>query len=79
MIGDETWVQYNNSRPKMQWLSPNESPQSTPKLGLHPKKALLCVWCSIRGVIHFEVLKTGQTVNAYLLLQTIKLSKPIIT
>ena len=24
----------------------------------------MCVWWSIRGVVHFEVLKPGQTVNA---------------
>ncbi|XP_047366075.1 histone-lysine N-methyltransferase SETMAR-like [Vespa velutina] len=47
-----------------QWLSPNELPRSTAKPGLHPKKALLCVWWSIRGIVHFEVLKPGQTVNA---------------
>ncbi|XP_046826458.1 histone-lysine N-methyltransferase SETMAR-like [Vespa crabro] len=46
------------------WLSPNESPRSTAKPGLHPKKALVCVWWSIRGIVHFEVLKPGQTVNA---------------
>ena len=64
ITGDEKWVLYDNPKRKRQWLSPNESPQSTAKPGLHPKKALLCVWWSIRGVVHFEVLKPGQTVNA---------------
>lgn len=64
ITGDEKWVLYDNPKRKRQWLSPNESPRSTAKPGLHPKKALLCVWWSIRGVVHFEVLKPGQTVNA---------------
>ena len=38
--------------------------RSTPKPGLHPKKTLLCVWWGIRGIVHFELLKYGQTVNA---------------
>ncbi|XP_047370026.1 histone-lysine N-methyltransferase SETMAR-like [Vespa velutina] len=61
---NEKWVLYDNSKRKRKWLSPNESPRSTAKPGLHPKKALVCVWWSIRGIVHFEMLKPGQTVNA---------------
>lgn len=64
ITGDEKWVLYDNPRRKRQWLSPTETPRSTAKPGLHPKKALLCVWWSVRGIVHFEVLKPGQTVNA---------------
>ncbi|GFY17905.1 histone-lysine N-methyltransferase SETMAR [Trichonephila clavipes] len=31
---------------------------------LHPKKVILCIWQGIRGIIHFEVFKPGETVNA---------------
>ncbi|XP_043496419.1 histone-lysine N-methyltransferase SETMAR-like [Polistes fuscatus] len=64
ITGDEKWVLYDNPKRKRQWLSPNEIPRSTAKPGLHPKKALLCVWWSIRGIVHFELLKPGQTVTA---------------
>lgn len=64
ITGDEKWVLYDNPKRKRQWLSPNESPRSTAKPGLYPKKVLLCVWWSIRGIVHFEVLKPEQTVNA---------------
>ncbi|GFV00359.1 histone-lysine N-methyltransferase SETMAR [Trichonephila clavipes] len=60
----EKWVLYDNPKRKRQWLSPNESPRRTTKPGLHPKKALLCVWWGIRGIVHFEVLKPGETVNS---------------
>lgn len=64
ITGDEKWVLYDNPKRKRQWLSQNESPRSTAKPGLHPKKALLCVWWSIRGIVHLELLKYGQTVNS---------------
>ncbi|GFV25331.1 histone-lysine N-methyltransferase SETMAR [Trichonephila clavipes] len=64
ITADEKWVLYDNSKRKRQWLSPNEPPRRTAKPGLHPKKALLCVWWGIRGIVHFEVLKAGETVNA---------------
>ncbi|KAK4873457.1 hypothetical protein RN001_015486 [Aquatica leii] len=64
VTGDEKWVLYNKPKRKRQWLSLNEPARSTAKPRLHPKKALLCVCWSIRGIVHFEVLNPGQTVNA---------------
>ncbi|GFW05763.1 histone-lysine N-methyltransferase SETMAR [Trichonephila clavipes] len=63
ITADEKWVLYNNPKRKRQWLSPKEPPRRTAKPGLHPKKALLCVWWGIREIIHFEVLKPGEIVN----------------
>ncbi|XP_035725548.1 histone-lysine N-methyltransferase SETMAR-like [Vespa mandarinia] len=45
ITGDEKWILYDNPKRKRQWLSPNESPQSTAKPGLHPKRTL------VKGVI----------------------------
>ncbi|GFX57967.1 histone-lysine N-methyltransferase SETMAR [Trichonephila clavipes] len=64
ITADEKWVLYDNPKRKTQWLSPNEPSRRTSKPGLHPKKTLLCVWWSIREIVHFEVLKPGETVNA---------------
>ena len=64
ITGDEKWVLYDSPKRKRQWLSPNESPRSTAKPCLQPKRMLLCVWWSIHGIVHFEVLKPEQTVNA---------------
>ncbi|GFX32786.1 histone-lysine N-methyltransferase SETMAR [Trichonephila clavipes] len=58
---DEKWVLYVNPKRRRQWFSPKEPPRTTAKPGLHPKEALLCGIC---GIIHFEVLKPGETVNA---------------
>ncbi|GFV44464.1 histone-lysine N-methyltransferase SETMAR [Trichonephila clavipes] len=59
ITADEKWVLYDNRRCKRQWLSLNEQPRRIAKPGLHPKKAFLCIWWGIRGIIHFEVLKLG--------------------
>ncbi|GFV65724.1 histone-lysine N-methyltransferase SETMAR [Trichonephila clavipes] len=64
ITANEKWVLYDNPKRKRQWLSPNIPPLRTAKPGLHPIKALLCVWWGIRGIVHFEVLKPGETVNA---------------
>ncbi|GFW98930.1 histone-lysine N-methyltransferase SETMAR [Trichonephila clavipes] len=63
ITADEKWVLYDNPKRKRR-LSPNEPPRRTAKPGLHPKKALLCIWLGIRGIVHFEVFKPGETVNA---------------
>ncbi|GFS85410.1 histone-lysine N-methyltransferase SETMAR [Trichonephila clavipes] len=63
ITADEKWVLYENPKRKGQWLCSNEPPQ-TAKPGLHLKKALLYIWWGIRGIVHFEVLKPAETVNA---------------
>ena len=37
---------------------------STAKLGLHPKKVLLCIWWDYKGIIHHKVLEYGDTISA---------------
>ena len=64
VTGDEKWVLYDNPKCKRQWLFPKQTPVPTRKPGLHPKKALLCVWWNIQGIIHFEVLEPGQTITS---------------
>ena len=64
VTGDEKWIFFDNSTRKRQWLSPGEAPKPTPKPEIHCKKAMLCVWWNSKGVVHYEVLNTGQTVNA---------------
>lgn len=61
---DEKWVLYNNIRRSYQWLSPGEPPRQVPKPELHPKKVLLCVWWTAAGIIHYEILESGETITA---------------
>lgn len=64
ITGEEKWFLYDNPRCKRYQLSSNESPRGTVRPGSHPKKTFLCIWRSIRGSVHFEVMKSGKTVNA---------------
>ena len=64
VTGDEKWIQYHNPKRQKQWLNPGETPIPTPKPGLHPKKAMLCIWWDCRGVIYWELLGSNQTIDS---------------
>lgn len=42
----------------------NEAAQTVAKPGLTARKVLLCVWWDIKGIIHYELLPSGQTLNS---------------
>ena len=60
---DESWVLYDNRAVESQWLAKGQVAQASPKT-LWPKKQLLCVWWGVGGVVHWELLPIGGTVNA---------------
>ena len=64
VTSDEKWVCYENPERGFQWIDPGQTPLPTAKPGLHPKKAMLCIWWDYQGVIWFDVLEMGQTVTA---------------
>ena len=64
VTGDEKWVLYVNYTRKKQWLGAKDPGVPTPKPELHPEKVMLCVWWNVHGVIHWELLPTGATINA---------------
>ena len=64
VTGDEKWILFENPACRKQYLSRGQKPLTTARSSLHPKKALLCVWWDQIGIIHFELLKMGQTVTA---------------
>ena len=36
----------------------------TPKPSIHQQKVLLCVWWTTAGIVHYELLPSGQTITA---------------
>ena len=66
VTGDESWIYYENPTPKKYWLNPGTPAPAQPKRNPHVKKALLCVWWDMRGILYWELLHEGQTVNATL-------------
>ena len=61
---DEKWVCYDNTERRGVWLNSDEPPIHMPKPALHQKKLMIIVWWSMSGLIHFNYLKTSQTMNA---------------
>ena len=64
MTGNEKWILYNNVEWKRSWDKRNEPPPTTMKAGLHPKKAMLCIWWDWKGVLYYELLPENQTINS---------------
>jgi transposase len=63
VTGDETWVLYNNVVRPHHWIKKGESPSPTPKAGAYPKKVQLCVWWTASGVLHWELVPKGKSIN----------------
>lgn len=50
-----------------------------PKSGLHPQKIMLCIWCDISGVVHWELLDPNLTVTAEVYCQQlVRLSQALV-
>lgn len=61
---DEKWILYDNRRRSAQWLDKDETPQQFAKPKLSQKKTMVTVWWSTAGIIHYNFLKSGETINA---------------
>lgn len=64
ITGDEKWIVYNNVVRKRSWRHSKELPQTTSKAGLHPKKIMLSVWWDCKGIIRYELLLSGKTIDS---------------
>lgn len=66
ITGDEKWVKYENIKRKRSWSKAGDPPQTTPKPGLTAKKVMLSVWWDWKGIVHYELLQPGGTINSVL-------------
>ncbi len=64
LTGDEKWIAFDNTHRGLQWVDPDQVPEGTPKPHKFVKKVMLCVWWNTKGIVHHEVLESGQTVNS---------------
>ena len=64
VTSDEKWIYFNNPDKRNQWLDIGQVAQPVPRSERFSKKTLLCVWWNFEGVIHFELLPNGVTVDA---------------
>ncbi|XP_043529541.1 histone-lysine N-methyltransferase SETMAR-like [Frieseomelitta varia] len=63
VTGNETWILYENITRKRSW-SRDKKPLRVAKSGLHPKKVLMSICWDWKGVIHYELLPQGETINS---------------
>lgn len=64
VTGDEKWVLYVNHTRKHQWVQRDSTPEPDCKGDLHPKKVMLSVFWDYKGIIWYELLNDGTTINA---------------
>ncbi|UYV74971.1 hypothetical protein LAZ67_12001936 [Cordylochernes scorpioides] len=63
VTSDEKWFHFSNPMRQKSWGLPGQFPKQTPRPYRFGKKAMLCVWWDQTGVVYFELLKPGKTVN----------------
>jgi len=78
VTGDEKWVTYDNVKRKRSWSNRDEPAQTVAKPGLTIRKVLLCVWWDWQGIIYYELLPYGQTLNSDLYCQQLDRLKEAI-
>jgi [histone H3]-lysine36 N-dimethyltransferase SETMAR len=61
---DEKWVYFSNPDKRNQWLNPGQVAEPVAKRDRFSRKVLLCVWWNFEGVIHFELVPNGRTIDA---------------
>ena len=71
VTGDEKWIFFKNPDKEKQWVVPGGSAQSVVRQDRYGAKVMLCVWWNFEGIVHFELLRPGVTVNAGLYQQQI--------
>jgi len=63
VTGDEKWIYYDNPKRKKSYVKPGQPAKSTPKQNIHAAKVMLCIWWDQKGVIYYELLRSGQTID----------------
>src|SRR5215813_8472857 len=64
LTSDEKWVLYDTPKHSKHWLSPQDTVPHSSRLPMHPRKIMLYVWWTSHQVVHYELLRMGQTVTA---------------
>ncbi|KAL9919300.1 histone-lysine N-methyltransferase SETMAR-like [Glossina fuscipes] len=66
ITSDEKWITYDNAR-KRSWSKREEAPPAMENPAPTARKVMLCVWWDWKGVVHYELLSPGTTIDSDLL------------
>lgn len=64
ITGDEKWIYFSNPKRKRSYVNPGQPAQSTPRPNRFGQKVMLCVFWDQAGIIYYELLQPGETVNS---------------
>ena len=64
--GDEKWIYYENPKRLKVWVKPDESGPLSPKRNIYCSKVMLCIWWDQKGIVYYELIQPGTTINAQL-------------
>nr|KAF6355205.1 hypothetical protein mMyoMyo1_011395 [Myotis myotis] len=71
VTGDEKWIYFEIPKLTKSWVDPGQPATSTVRPNHFGKKTMLCVWWDQEGVVYYELLKPGETINTDRYLQQI--------
>ena len=78
ITGDESWIYAYDPETISEYRLKGEAKPKTPRQSRSKIKVMLTVFFDYRGVVHYEFLSTGQTVNKEYYLRVIRhLREPI--
>ena len=63
VTGDEKWIHHDNPKRKKSYVKPGQPAKSTANPNIHGAKVILCIWWDQKGVLYYELLKPGETIN----------------
>ena len=72
------WVLYDTLKRARHWLSQQDPVPHTRRPPLTPRKIILCICCTRRQVVHYELLLPGQTMTADLYSQQLERVQQIL-
>jgi len=72
IMGDELITYDNNVQKRSKWSKQGEVPQTVVKRGLTPRKMMICVWWDRKGIVHYDLLPSGQRIDFNLYCQQLE-------
>jgi len=69
---------FENPKRKKSWVDPGAPFTSTTRPNRFGRKTMLCVWWDQKGVVYYELLKPGETVNTKRYQQLIDLNRSLL-